>query len=70
MISELMQTIASTAQQGLPLPPALRDLGTPLALTLATRLEAGSPAPMVVGDGAGLSRRRLPAAGRRRAPGR
>ena len=48
MIAELIQTIASAAQQRLPLSPALRDLGTPLALTVADRLDGGATLPVAL----------------------
>ena len=50
MITELMQTIAQAAQQRLPLPPALRELGTPVALTVAERLDAGATLPVALSD--------------------
>lgn len=50
MIADLMQTIAQAAQQRLPLSPALRELGSPVALTVAERLDAGATLPAALSD--------------------
>lgn len=45
MIEDLMRTIARAAAERLPLPPALRELGSPVAIATAERLERGDTLP-------------------------
>lgn len=45
MIEELLRTIAQAATERRPLPPALRELGRPLALAVADRLDRGETLP-------------------------
>ena len=45
MIEQILRVIAATAAEHRPLPPALRELGSPLATSVADRLERGEPLP-------------------------
>lgn len=45
MSEDVLRTIAASAASGQPLPPALRELGSPLARTVADRLDAGATLP-------------------------
>lgn len=49
MTEELLRVIARAAGERRPLPPALRELGTPLALAVAGRLDAGDTLPAALG---------------------
>ncbi len=48
MIDEVLHVIAQAAGERRPLPPALRELGSPLALAIADRLDEGVSLPVAV----------------------
>lgn len=53
MIEQILRVIAATAAERRPLPPALRELGHPLATTVAERLERGEPLPAALSGALG-----------------